>query len=77
MPCCGPAASSAPCALKHLEPAQQNTEQLPPASLRLAMACWHLALFLTGVLLAGEPSLGLAHLGVGWGMTLAPEGSYK
>ena len=48
-------------------PAQaQHNKRLPPASLPLAMACWHLALLLTGVLLAGEPSLGLAHPRVEW-----------
>lgn len=29
------------------------------------MACWHLALLLTGALLSGELPLGLAHLGRG------------
>lgn len=40
------------------------------------MACWHLALLLTGALLSGELSLGLAHLGWG-GVELAPEGPCK
>lgn len=53
------------------------TEQLPAASLSLAMACWRLALLLTGALLAGEPSLILARLGVGWETALAPEGPRK
>lgn len=61
MPCRGPVASLV-CALKHLE---HPTEQLLPASLLLAMAWWCLVLLLIGTLLAGEPSLGLAHLGVG------------
>lgn len=39
------------------------------------MAWWHLALLLIGDLLAGEPSLGLAHLGVVWGTALAAEAS--
>lgn len=48
---------------KHLERRPQNSGLLP-ASLPLAMACPPLALFLLGALLAGEPSQGLAHLGV-------------
>lgn len=71
MPCCGPVASPGPCPEA---PGAHHTEQLPPASLLLAMAWWRLALLLIGALLAGELSLGLVHLGVGWGTALAPEG---
>lgn len=48
--------------LEHRPPAEQWTPACLPAP---AMACPPLALLLLGALLAGEPSQGLAHLGVG------------